>query len=120
MDEKEVYKIHDQIEGRVDAIHVGRSLSQLSSGDGIGKCFSCSHAWIMRAARENNPTVRCGAVYETPFVMPHDVAECNRYSKKGEVDIWTLIKMHNPVDLSKPEKVVGFSKDDESTETPSV
>ena len=118
MEEKEVYKIHDQIEGQVGAIHVGQSLSQLLNGYGVGKCFSCSHSWIVRTSRENSPVVRCGAVYDLPLVMDHDVVECNRYSKKGEVDIWTLIKMHNPVDLSKPDKVVGFAN--ENPETPKL
>jgi hypothetical protein len=115
MDENEVYKIHESIEGQVRSIEVGRSVSSLSNGEGFGKCFSCARAWIIRTSRENDARIQCQVGEVT---MSHDVVECNRYQKKGEVDIWDLIKMHNPVDLSKPDKVMGFSKhDDKGAET---
>ena len=120
MDDSEVSKIHDQIEGKLDAIRTGRSLSQLAFATGIGKCFSCERAWIMRTKRHNDPIVRCNAEYNDPVIVPHDITDSTRYARKGEVDIWTLIKMHNPVDLSKPDAVMGFKTNEQSPETSSV
>ena len=119
MNEKEAYALHSQIETKADMVELGQSLKNLSNGYGIGKCFSCSHSWVMRTKRQNEPIVRCRGVYEQELIVPHDIEECSRYDRKGELDIMTLIKMHNPVDLSKPDKVMGFSQD-EGTETVSV
>ena len=117
MNEKEAYALHSQIETKADMVELGQSLKNLSNGYGIGKCFSCSHSWVMRTRRQNEPIVRCNEVYNQPLIVPHDIEECSRYDKKGELDIMTLIKMHNPVDVSKPDKVAGFSKEQsESTE----
>ncbi len=119
MDHEQVHKIHDQIEASVDTIEIGQGLKNLSNGYGAGKCFSCTSGWIIRIARKNEPIVRCRAA-DPDVVVPHDIIECNRYDRKGELDIWTLIKMHNPVDLSKPEAVMGFKTNEQSPETPGV
>lgn len=126
MDYAEANKVYAQFEAKADVIEIGQSLKNISNGYGSGKCFSCRHGWIMRVARQNEPIVRCqmgGGDFGSPMIVPHDVTECSKYDRKGELDIMTLIQMHNPVDLSKPDKVVGFSKkddDDASTETGNV
>ena len=117
MDTQKVHEIHDEIETKLNAIQIGRSVSQLAFDDGIGKCFSCEKAWIIRVKRQNDPIVRCNSGYEEPLIVPHDITDCTRYARKGEVDIWTLIKMHNPVDLSKPDAVMGFKTNEQSPET---
>jgi hypothetical protein len=115
LDEDAVNKLSDELDLKVKEINVGKKYAGITNDTSVGKCFSCERSWIIRIARQNDPIVRCAG-----DVVPHDIIECSKYERKGEVNIWDLIKMHNPVDLSKPEKVVGFSKDDESTETPSV
>lgn len=122
MDDKEALEIHSEIEDAVSKINaVERRLSTFNLEGVGGKCFSCERAWIYRTARRNDPVVMCRATYSDPLLMPHDITECSAYSKRGEVDIFELIKMHNPVDLSKPDKVMGFKREaSQTTDVPRV
>jgi len=122
MDDKEAHKIHSEIEDAASKVDAGgRRLSTFNlEGEG-GKCFSCERAWIYRTARRNDPVVMCRAAFNDPLLMPHDITECSVYSKRGEVDIFELIKMHNPIDLSKSDKVMGFKREaSQTTDVPRV
>ena len=113
LDEDAAYKLSEEIDVKVREINVGKKYSGMTNDRAVGKCFSCERSWIIRTVRHNDSIIRCGE-----YVMPHDVTECNKYKRSGELDIWDLIRTHNPVDLSKPDKVVGFSN--ESPETPKL
>ena len=109
-DEKD--KIYDSVKSSVEIINIGSSVYSNRFHQGLGKCFTCDNARIMKTSRSNDHIIRCGEIYRGSDVVPHDIVECSSYQKKGEVSIWELIKMYNIVDLSKPDKVVGFSNED--------
>jgi hypothetical protein len=114
--DQKAQRVYDEIETKLHDIQ-RRASEPYRNRDYIGKCFSCDKAWIVRQSRQNDPTIRCKASYSEHMpIMPHDVVECNSYSKAGEVDIWDLIKMHRIIDLGTPDKVMGFKHDGESTE----
>lgn len=102
---------------------IGPQVSMLSSrikngtplSSGAGKCWSCESAWIIQIARKNETIIRC-STYGNDMIVPHDIIRCNRYRASGELGIWDLIKMHNPVDLSKPDKVMGFKEPEKKEE----
>ena len=105
---EDVSKIESEIEPNVSVIS-SRIKMGTPISTGIGKCWSCESAWIIQIARKNETIVRC-TNFGNDQVVPHDIVRCNRYRASGELGIWDLIKMHNPVDLSKPDKVMGFKE----------
>ena len=78
----------------------------------IGLCFSCQHAFIFRYAHKNDPVIKCGQDFVTggADLRGLDVAECNKYTKHGELDLWDMVKSTKIVDLSIATKKVGFEK----------
>lgn len=89
--------------GTLTAITVDRSerLDRYNKLQGTGLCFRCSHAFIMRTKRMNEPVVRCENQTGEPH-MPLDIVECNRYREVGKLslsEMATLAKM-----VGEPEK----------------
>jgi len=107
LDDDAAYKLSEEIDVKVKEINVWKKYVGITNDKAVGKCFSCERSWIIRIARQNDPIIRCG-----DNEMPHDIIECSKYKRSGELGIWDLIRTHNPVDLSKPDKVVGFSNED--------
>ena len=110
IDEDAAYKLSEELDVKVKEINVGKKYAGMTHDVTVGKCFSCERSWIIRIARQNDPIIRCG-----DDVMPHDIIECSKYKRSGEVEIWDLIRMHNPVDVSKPDKVAGFTHENPKT-----
>lgn len=71
-----------------------------------GLCASCTHAFIYRTRRENEPTVVC-MNFSTERRMPTDIEECSRYSAIGQLDISTLAKMATLIDKDEKDQA-GF------------
>ena len=120
LDEKdEKDKIYDSVKSSVEIINIGNSVYSSRFHQGLGKCFTCDNALIMKTSRSNDHLIRCDVIYRGSNMVPHDVTECSGYRKTGEIGIWDLIKMYNIVDLSKPDAVMGF-KAHEDPETPKL
>jgi hypothetical protein len=111
---KRTQAIYSEIEVKADDLK-RRASEAFRNRDYSGKCFSCSKAFITRVSRDNDPRIVCTAGYPERMV-PLDVVECNRFERNGELEMWDLIKMHRIIDLSNPDKVMGFKPTEGSDE----
>jgi hypothetical protein len=75
-------------EGTMVAIQVDRAekLDRYNKLEGIGKCFSCSYAFIYRTSQKNDPFIKCEVQSGEPS-MPPNIVECNRYQEVGKLSL---------------------------------
>ena len=72
----------------------------------VGLCGSCYYAMIYQTVRDNEPTVRCTSLDNSPR-MPVDIESCTKYSQVGQLDIGTLARMATLIDPDEKE-MAGF------------
>lgn len=61
-----------------------------------GLCGRCQHAQIVRARRQNEPTITCDMLHDQR--MPPDIEECNKFEGEGTLSIWNLAKLAKVID----------------------
>lgn len=75
-----------------------------------GICRNCTYSQIYRTGAMNDAIVLCG--YGNEKRVPVNVIECNKFSQLGELSIWQLTQLCLDIDISKPDKNVGFRKEE--------
>lgn len=69
-----------------------------------GLCFRCRHGFVTQRARDLEPAVLCGQIGKP---MPPDISACSRFLASGQLTIFELIQMCDPMDILSKQRA-GF------------
>lgn len=76
---------------------------RVSTGQ-TGLCFRCRHGLFTRRASEQDARVMCSQIGQR---MPPDIAVCSRFQAAGQLTIFELINLCDPMDVLSKQRA-GF------------
>lgn len=85
--------------------HAAARIEQIRISTGhTGLCFRCRHGFVTQRQTEMEPRVMCQQIQQR---MPPDIHVCSRFQASGQLTIFELIQMCDPMDILTKQRA-GF------------